>query len=92
MEFKRGAFNSSIVHVKSLHLQIRSFSWMELINSLMFNFCFARMWGKMYIQDFKRSFNFYVVQSGSLYGIDSVTLQQKLRLFMVITVRPEQVP
>ena len=46
----------------------------------------------MYIQDFKRSFNFYVVQSGSLYGIDSVTLQQKLRLFMVITVRPEQVP
>ena len=38
----------------------------------------------MYIQDFKRSFNFYVVQSGSLYGIDSV--------FMVITVRPEQVP
>ena len=46
----------------------------------------------MYIQDFKRSFNFYVVQSDSLYGIDSVTLQQKLRLFMVITVRPEQVP
>ena len=46
----------------------------------------------MYIQDFQRSFNFYIVQSGSLYGIDSVTLQQKLRLFMVITVRPEQVP
>ena len=29
--------------VKSLHLQIRSLSWMELINSLMFSFCFAWM-------------------------------------------------